>query len=155
VCGQLGLFLSTTINKIDKKGRVSVPASFRAAMAQEEFQGVVLFQSYTQNAIEGVAMSSMEAMSDRMDDQFALFSDDHDELATVLFGESIQLAFDGDGRITLPKTLMDAVDVSGQLAFVGLGKKFQIWNPVDLEKRKERARRAVSDKKMTLSKGSV
>lgn len=155
MCGQLGLFLSTTINKVDKKGRVSVPASFRAAMSQEEFQGVVLFQSYTQNAIEGVAMSSMEAMSDRMDDQFALFSDDHDEMATVLFGESIQLAFDGDGRITLPQSLMDAVNVSGQVAFVGLGKKFQIWNPEILTERKERARRAVSDKKMTLPKGGV
>ena len=109
MCGQLGLFLSTVINKVDKKGRVSVPASFRTVMSQEEFQGVVLFQSYTQNAIEGVAMSSMEAMSDRMDDQFALFSDDHDEMATVLFGESIQLAFDGDGRITLPQSMMDAV----------------------------------------------
>ena len=155
MCGQLGLFLSTTINKVDKKGRVSVPASFRAAMSQEEFQGVVLFQSYTQNAIEGVAMSSMEAMSDRMDDHFALFSDDHDEMATVLFGESIQLAFDGDGRITLPQPLMDAVDVLGQVAFVGLGKKFQIWNPEILAGRKERARRAVSDKKMTLPKGGV
>ncbi len=155
MCGQLGLFLSTVINKVDKKGRVSVPASFRTVMSQEEFQGVVLFQSYTQNAIEGVAMSSMEAMSDRMDDQFALFSDDHDEMATVLFGESIQLAFDGDGRITLPQSMMDAVGVSDRLAFVGLGKKFQIWNPEILTERKDHARRAVSDKKMTLPKGGV
>lgn len=155
MCGQLGLFLSTTINKVDKKGRVSVPASFRAAMDHENFQGVVVFQSYTQNAIEGVGMSSMEAMNDRMDDHFALFSDDHDELATVLFGESIQLAFDGDGRITLPQSLMEAVGINDQAAFVGLGRKFQIWNPKTLEVRKEGARRAVRDKKMTLPKGGV
>lgn len=148
----MGLFLSTFINKIDKKGRVSVPASFRSALSQENFQGVVVFQSYTQDALEGVGMSSMDMMADRMDDNFAFFSDDHDEMATVLFGESVQLAFDGDGRITLPQSLMDAIDLDGQVAFVGLGRKFQMWNPDKLESRKVEARRKVQDKKMTLPK---
>ena len=73
MCGQLGLFLSTFINKIDKKGRVSVPATFRAALSQEDFQGIVVFRSYTQEALEGVGMSSMDVMADRMDDNFAFF----------------------------------------------------------------------------------
>lgn len=149
----MGLFLSTTINKMDKKGRVSVPSGFRAALAEESFQGVVLFRSYTQKTIEGVGMSAMEAMSDRMDNNFAFFSDDHDDMATVLFGESIQLAFDGDGRITVPQDLADFADINDKVAFVGLGQKFQIWNPENLEERKSAARKSVQSKKMTLPKG--
>ena len=155
MCGQLGLFLSTFINKIDKKGRVSVPATFRAALSQEDFQGIVVFRSYTQEALEGVGMSSMDVMADRMDDNFAFFSDDHDEMATVLFGESVQLAFDGDGRITLPQELMESIGLDGQVAFVGLGRKFQMWDPKMLDARKVDARRRVQDKKMTLPKGNV
>ena len=125
----MGLFLSTTINKVDKKGRVSVPSGFRSALAGESFQGIVLFRSYTQKAIEGVGMSAMETISGRMDNNFAFFSDEHDEMATVLFGESIQLAFDGDGRISLPQDIADYAGITDKVAFVGLGQKFQIWNP--------------------------
>ena len=149
----MGLFLSTTINKVDKKGRVSVPSGFRSALAGESFQGIVLFRSYTQKAIEGVGMSAMETISGRMDNNFAFFSDEHDEMATVLFGESIQLAFDGDGRISLPQDFADYAGITDKVAFVGLGQKFQIWNPETLDKRKTEAREAVQSKKMTLPKG--
>lgn len=147
----LGLFLSTTINRIDKKGRVSVPAAFRTAMANEAFQGVVLFRSYTQRTLEGVGMSAMDEISGRMD-SFAFFSEDHDELATAVFGESVQLAFDGDGRITLPHEFMEFAGITGEAAFVGLGKKFQIWEPKALELRKSQARDAVQSKKIVLPK---
>lgn len=151
----MALFLSTYINKIDKKGRVSVPATFRAALANESYQGVVLFPSYKLNAIEGVGMGAMEVMGARMDQNFAFFSDDHDELATVLFGESIQLSFDENGRITLPQSFLDFAGLTDQIAFVGLGNKFQLWNPAEFEKRKSGARDAVISKKVTLPKGDA
>ena len=149
----MGLFLSTTLNKIDKKGRVSVPSGFRAALASEPFQGVILFKSYTQQALEGVGMSAMESMAGRIDHAFPFFSDDHDELATVLFGESVQLAFDGDGRITLPAELAEFAGIEDKVAFVGMGQKFQIWNPDTFQARKQNARNAVQSKQITLPKG--
>ena len=149
----MGLFLSTTINRVDKKGRVSVPASFRAALASDPFQGVVLFKSYTQNAIEGIGMNALEELSARMDDNFAFFSDEHEEMATVLFGESIPCSFDGDGRITLPQSLVDFAGIEDHIAFVGLGKKFQLWKPETFEARRESARKSVISKKITLPKG--
>lgn len=149
----MGLFLSTTINKLDKKGRVSVPANFRTALSAESFQGVILFQSYTHQAIEGVGMSAMEGLSQRIDNNFDFFSDNHDEMATVLFGDSIQCGFDGDGRITLPQDFIDFAGIEDKIAFVGLGQKFQLWKPETFEKRKTEARNALQNKKMTLPKG--
>jgi MraZ protein len=149
----VGLFLSTFINRLDKKGRVSVPAPFRAALSGESYQGVVLFPSYRQKALEGVGMAAMEEMGQRMDNQFAFFSDDHDELATVLFGQSVQLNFDDNGRITLPQDFIDFANIDDQVVFVGLGQKFQIWSPREFEGRKAAAREAVMSKKVTLPKG--
>jgi len=149
----LGLFLSTTINKLDKKGRVSVPSPFRSALAQENFQGVVLFQSYTQQAIEGVGMSAMSDYANRIDNNFDVFSDDHDDMATILFGESIQLGFDKDGRITLPQKFIDFMQIDDEIAFVGMGQKFQLWKPATFEKRRDMARQALQKKKVTLPKG--
>jgi len=130
-----------------------VPSNFRTALSSENFQGVVLFQPYTQDCIEGVGMSVLEALSQRVDNNFDFFSDTHDDMATILFGESIQCGFDGDGRITLPQTFIDAMGIDDKVAFVGLGQKFQLWKPETFEKRKINARNALKDKKITLPKG--
>lgn len=148
----MALFLSTHHNKVDKKGRVSVPAAFRASLAEEDFSGVVLFRSNIHPALEGFAFSHMQDIASRLDN-FDMFSEDQDDLATTLFGEAVQVPFDGDGRIVLPVELMEFSGIVERAVFVGLGGKFQIWNPALLEKRREEARRAVRDKGLTLPKG--
>ena len=146
------LFLSTHINKVDKKGRVSVPAQFRAELATETFQGVVLFRSNVHPALEGFAWSYMQEIANRLDN-FDMFSEEQDDLATTLFGEAVQVPFDGEGRIVLPVELMEFSGIVEKTAFVGLGGKFQMWDPDILAKRREEARRSVREKGLTLPKG--
>ncbi|MGB4107234.1 MAG: division/cell wall cluster transcriptional repressor MraZ [Alphaproteobacteria bacterium] len=150
----MALFLSTYVNKVDAKGRVSVPAQFRTALGLESFQGVVIFRSNNHAALEGFSLSFMEEVSNRLDN-FNLFSDSQDNLATAVFGDSMQLAFDGDGRIVLPKELLDFAGIDGSAAFVGLGKKFQIWNPKTFNKRRDEARTQVKAQALTIPKGGA
>lgn len=145
----MALFLSTFTNKIDAKGRVSVPSSFRAVLAGEDTQGVVLFKSYTHQALEGFPESFMMDMGARLD-QFDVFSEAQDDLATTIFAESVQLPFDSGGRILLPADLMDFCGLTDQVAFVGMGRKFQMWNPQALEARKNEARKNVQAKGLSV-----
>jgi MraZ protein len=147
----MALFLSTFVNKIDRKGRVSVPASFRSALAGQSFQGVVLFRSSMHECLEGFGMDLMEEMSSRLD-AFALFSADQDDLATTIFGDATQLPMDSDGRIVLPPSLISFSQLNEQAAFVGMGRKFQIWNPVLFEQRRAEARAQVKSNNLTLPK---
>jgi len=147
----VALFLSTYTNKIDKKGRVSVPAPFRAALADQLHHGVVLFCSNQHSCIEGFDWEKMDEIGTRMD-HYDLFSDDQDDLATAIFGDSVQLFFDSEGRITLPADLMEAAQIDGRATFVGLGRKFQIWNSEMFERRKLQAKGAVQDRKLTVPK---
>lgn len=145
----MALFLSTYVNKVDRKGRVSVPAPFRAALAGQAFQGIVLFRSNSHVCLEGFARSAMEDLSARLD-HFDLFSADQDDMATAIFGEAVQLPLDGDGRVILPAELVAFAGLEDQAAFVGLGRKFQVWNPASFEKRRSEARLRVRDKGLTL-----
>lgn len=145
------LFLSTYINKVDKKGRVSVPASFRAALANQAFQGVVVIRSNAFSALEGFSWDYMQELGNRLD-AFDLFSAKQDDLATAIFAEARQLAFDGDGRVMLPQDLAAFAGLDEQAAFVGMGRKFQIWNPQALEKRQEDARNNIRKLGLTLPK---
>lgn len=146
----VALFLSSYINKVDKKGRVSVPAPFRAALSSESYQGIVAFRSSAHPALEVFPWSFMEEVANRLDN-FELFSNKQDDMATAVFGDSVQLPFDGEGRIILPADLMEFAAINDNACFVGLGRKFQVWNPKEFEKRREGARRNV--KGMTLPKG--
>ena len=123
------LFLSITINRVDRKGRISVPANFRASLPAHGFHGVVLYPSFKHPCIHGADMGFFEHLSDSIHGDFGLFSDAHEALANATLAESYQLSFDTEGRITLPGDLLHHAGISNQASFVGLGRTFQIWNP--------------------------
>lgn len=121
-------FMSTVNGKIDAKGRVSVPSVFRAAAAAQGFNGIYVYPSFTEQAIEGGGQMLMDNVN-QMVGQLDPYSEERDALATALFADSHQLTFDGDGRISLPASLLDHATIDKGLTFVGLGAKFQIWQP--------------------------
>jgi MraZ protein len=145
----MSLFLSTFTNKVDRKGRVSVPATFRAALATQPFQGIILFKSYRLPALEGCGIDRMTLLSDSVD-QLDLFSEDQDDLTATLFADAVQLAFDGDGRILLPEDLRAFVGVRETVSFVGRGKTFQVWEPDAFAAHQEEARRRLRERGATL-----
>ncbi len=138
----MALFLSTFVNKVDKKGRVSVPASFRAALAGQSFSGIVAFRSFKFPALEACGFDAIERLSHSLD-SFPLFSTEHDDLAASTLADSRQLPFDGDGRIVLPADLAGHARIGDRAAFVGRGPMFQIWNPEAFERFQEEARARV------------
>ena len=138
------LFLSTYLHKIDKKGRVSVPATFRTALSQDSFQGFVAFRSYKHAAIECCSASRMMRLSESMDGM-DLFSDTQDDLAASVFADAQQLAFDGDGRVVVPKLLLDHMEIEDTVAFVGRGSTFQLWKPETFEALQQEARARIKE----------
>ena len=121
------MFLSTFVNKVDRKGRVSVPATFRAAIADQSFQGIVIFPSFLHEALDASGIKRMEEMSERLD-SLDEFSEERENLS-MLFASSQALPFDPEGRIVLPENLAEYAHITESAAFVGLGKSFQIWEP--------------------------
>lgn len=145
----MALFLSTHTNKVDAKGRVSVPAGFRATLTDQSFQGVVLIPSNKFAALEGFGMSMMQEISSRLD-RFDLFSDTQDDLAAAIFASATPLSFDDTGRIGLPKELLAHAGITDTAVFVGLGNKFQIWEPKAFAARRENAMKQVQTNGLTI-----
>ena len=148
----MALFLATHINKLDKKGRVSVPAAWRAGLTTSEFAGIVLSPSHQAACLDGFPMDRLSQLASAMDD-YAFYSDDQAALATTLFGSAQPLAFDADGRVTLPEALAAHAGIAGSVAFVGLGKSFQLWEPSAFTAHQHAQRERVQKQKLTLKLG--
>ena len=126
----MGLFLSCYENRLDTKGRISVPAAFRSSLSNENFSGVVLYRSFTHNCIEGLSMSRMEKIATATD-QMGIFDGELDDVSALVFADARPLSFDVTGRIIIPDDLLKHANITERALFVGRGNSFQIWNPSD------------------------
>ena len=125
---RLMIFLSTFINKIDAKGRVSVPSSFRSVLEESGFKGMICYPSPVLNSVEGCGFNRIKKLSDTID-ALGPFSKERSAFSTSLLADSQQLSFDTEGRVILPNKLVEFASIKDQVSFVGMGETFQMWDP--------------------------
>jgi MraZ protein len=133
------VFLSTFEKQLDSKRRIVVPAEFRAATGPGPFAGVFCFPSIEADCLEGGG----KTLFDRYQAVIAEvpFGDPlRFALETTVLGGMHELAFDTAGRITLPEALCDEFGLKDLVAVVGLGDRFQIWEPSAFEAMREEMR---------------
>jgi MraZ protein len=121
-------FVSNTTLRLDSKGRVSIPASFRSVLRRDGFDGLYCYPALASMAIDAggnALMAEIEALIDH----FTPFSDEREQFALALYGTSETLKIDGEGRVQLTDSLKRHAGITDTVAFVGLGHKFQIWEP--------------------------
>ena len=134
------MFLSTYENKLDKKGRVSVPASFRSHLSNLGYNGVVCYPSFNNSSIEAWPQNRIEKISNAID-SLSPFEEKKDYFATSILSESVNLQFDSEGRISLTTKLLKHAKIKNSMLFVGQGKTFQIWEPTSFEKFRVQSRK--------------
>ncbi len=134
------MFLSSYEYKIDKKGRVSVPASFRSHLSSMGYNGFISYPSFNHPALEACSQERIEKLSNTID-SLNPFEEKRDFFATSILSESENLQFDTEGRISLSEKLLNHAKIKTNVLFVGLGRTFQIWEPKYFEKFKIVARK--------------
>ena len=143
------MFLSSYENKIDKKGRVSVPATFRSHLNSLGYNGFITYPSFNHNALEACSQERIEKLSNTID-SLNPFEEKRDYFATSILSESENLQFDTEGRVSFSKKLLDHAEIKDNVLFIGLGKIFQIWEPKNFQKFKVFARKKAFQNRSSL-----
>ncbi len=133
-------FTANYTNKVDKKGRVSVPSRFRTLLSGSEFNGVSVYESFKLPCLEASSREFIDALSEQLNEEFGAFDDEKEALAAALLGGTFDLPFDGEGRILLPQPLLRFAGITDTAVFVGVGEKFLIWEPGAWEAYREEQR---------------
>ena len=134
------MFLSSFENKIDKKGRVSVPATFRSYLNTLGYNGFITYPSFNHSALEACSQDRIEKLSNTID-SLDPFEEKRDYFATSVLSESESHQFDTEGRVSISEKLLNHAKIKNNVLFIGLGKTFQIWEPTNFEKFKSLARK--------------
>ena len=121
-------FVSNYTLRLDAKGRVSVPAPYRSVLARDGFDGLYCYPALDQPAVDAggnALLGEIEALIER----YPPYSDERDAFTLSLYGTSETLKIDGEGRVVLSDALKCHAGITEAIAVVGLGHKFQIWEP--------------------------
>ena len=148
----MNLFLSKYLHKIDKKGRVSLPSTFRNSLPKENKNELILFKSLKFPAVDGCSYSRINKIAERID-QLDIFSDDQDDFSTSIFSETVPTSLDKEGRFLIPEFLKIYSKIVNEVMFVGQGHYFQIWEPKAAIEHQKKSRQRIVNQKKTL--GSI
>ena len=122
----MDLFISKYFNKIDKKGRVSFPSSFRNSLPKSNKNEIILYKSIKTPSIEGCGIGRLEEIAKRINN-LDFFSEDHDDFSASIFSEIILINLDKEGRFLIPEEIKNYANIKTEAAFFGQGHFFQIW----------------------------
>ena len=127
------LFMDTITNKVDAKGRVSLPSDYRA-IVKELSTEIVCYRSLSAPCIEGCLEDTLDKLATEIENSTDFFSETQDNLTNLIFGDAKRFPFDSTGRIVLTDKLLQHAGITDAAVFVGKGRKFQIWSPENWEK---------------------
>jgi len=142
--------MDTVFNKVDSKGRVSLPADYRA-IVKELGSEIVCYRSLVSPCIEGCAEDLLEKLAAEIEDSNDFFSETQDNLTNLIFGDAKRFTFDSTGRIVLTEKLLKHAGIKDTAVFVGKGRKFQIWSPENWNKEETRIREEVLKRRPVLN----
>ena len=148
----MGHFLGTHQNRLDAKGRVSVPAPFRAALRSGEADAptvAILRPSHKFACIEAWPVAKFEALASSLG-RLNQFSDAHEDMAAALYADAFPVEADKEGRILLPSELVEHAGLTNQVSFMGMGDTFHIWEPAACSRRREEARTGARLRELSL-----
>ncbi len=147
---ELDLFLSTFTNRLDAKGRVSIPASFRAVLTRDGFEGLFVHPSVDAEAVDCGGHALLREI-DALLNTFPPYSEERDTLAVALQGMSELLKIDPEGRVILSESCKARAGIVAEATFVGMGHKFQIWEPERFRAHREKATSRVRELRKSFS----
>ena len=143
-------FVSHFTNRLDAKGRVSIPAPFRGVLARDGFEGLYVHPSLDAEALDCGGQALLREI-DGLLETLSPYSEERDMFSTALLGTSEILKVDPEGRVILTESLKAYAGITGEVTFVGQGHKFQIWEPERFRAHLEEARNRVRDLRKSLS----
>ena len=147
-------FFSQHEKQIDAKGRVSVPAPFRAVHGAAGGERIYCFPSLNEaeNAIECYPPDAYFALLEQIEGIIES-PEAREQLEWAVITRGVELTFDGEGRVSFPERLLKSAGIEKAVMFAGRGDRFQIMTPETFTRTDSAAGRTAGQLRHLLMKG--
>ncbi len=133
-------FRGESHHKVDAKGRVSIPASFRRVLEAGDANRkeghhpelVIVYGDHRRRKLECFTMQAISEVEDRIE-KLPRGSKQRKALQRLYNTQSMLTSVDETGRLVLPAKLRQKIGLEGAAFFAGNGDTFEIWKPETYE----------------------
>lgn len=126
-------FLGNIEAKTDAKGRAFLPAQFRKVLAASGEEALVLRQDVFENLLVLYPESVWNQLMDDMRSRLSRWNRREQMAYRTFVSSVVELAIDGNGRILIPRSFLEAAGIKQSIRFVGMGDTIEIWPANELE----------------------
>ena len=121
-------FLSHATNRIDAKGRVSVPATFRAVLASRDIRELYCLQDFIFPAVSCGGPDLLERYERQLTGMDP-FSPEANRMSLLVHGGGVFMKLDPEGRLMVTDFIRAFTGITEEVTFVGRADHFQLWQP--------------------------
>lgn len=114
--------------KADLKGRIAVPASFRKQLLASEAVEFVLRKDIFQNCLVLYPRQEWDAQVEYLRTRLNDYNRVHKKFKAQFFRDTAELTIDANGRLLLPKRLLELAGISKEMVFAGMDRTIEIWD---------------------------
>jgi MraZ protein len=121
-------FISMSTGVLDKKARVCIPAPYRQILAAQSTNGVYVCPSFSEPTLECFGEDVLQEFHQAQAHEDPFFTETHDVKTFSVLAMTQLLAVDDTGRVRLPDAMIAHAELTENVTFVGMGRKFEIWD---------------------------
>lgn len=135
------LFLGEFEVNFTGKGRISIPKKIREALGKEQ---LVLTKGFNRN-LTGYRLKDWESSAQTLLSP-SIFSMDKLDVKRHLFSSAAVLEIDDQGRIIVPKNLLNYGDLNEKtIVIIGAGTNFEMWNKKEWEQYRSKTEKSINE----------
>ena len=120
------MFRGITLVNLDSKGRIAVPARYRARL-EEEADGQMIITIDTEERCLLLYPNPQWEIIEQKLQNLASFNHQCRRVQRLLIGHATDIEIDNHGRILLPSLLRDYAGLDKRVMIIGQGNKFELW----------------------------
>ncbi|NPA45176.1 MAG: division/cell wall cluster transcriptional repressor MraZ [Chlorobi bacterium] len=127
-------FLGEYSGKIDAKGRVNFPTAFIKQMPEDALRKFVIKKDIYSKCLIIYTMEEWERQVELIKKNTNPYNRKHAEFLRQFFKGVAELKLDGNNRILIPSRLLESVEITKEVTFLGQIQKIELWAKDEYEK---------------------
>lgn len=131
--------------RLDAKNRVFIPAAFRRILQQDGQQTLVVRKDYFENCLVVYTAQQWQEEVSKVRARLNRFDGNQQMVYRKLVSEAQEIQLDSNGRVLLPKVMLERAGISQDVLFVGMEQTIEIWADKNAETQQEQAFMTDSD----------
>ena len=120
-------FIGDYVCRVDEKGRLLFPSAFRKQNPSAEADRFVLKKDIFEGCLVLFPMAEWDRQNELIRKKTNPYNKEHNQFLREFYRGTVEITLDSNGRLLIPRRLLDMAGVDKELVLTGQDTRIEIW----------------------------